>query len=83
VDEVRLCGDVIGEPCAFEVECQLPAGHEGDHYAEVRWPRYEPQPPGPPTAMSQLLAKTFTPLIEHQLKTGLVFGASSMLPAAD
>lgn len=75
----KLCGDVIGEPCAFEVECQLPDGHEGDHYAEVHWPRHERQPPGPPTAMSRYLQAAWGPLLTQQLATQII-DASTLRP---
>lgn len=54
------CGEVIGEPCGFEVECQLPLGHGGDeHFAIVRWPVRETPRPGEDSLAAQIIRKTW------------------------
>lgn len=53
------CRDVIGEPGGFEVECQLPLEHGGEHFAVVRWPAREPAGPGDDSPLAQLIRKTW------------------------
>jgi hypothetical protein len=33
----EACGATWGEPGNGELDCELPAGHEGQHYAEIHW----------------------------------------------
>jgi hypothetical protein len=35
------------------MDCELPAGHEGDHEATLTWPRSKPPPPGQIPPMSE------------------------------
>ena len=32
-----FCPETTGEPGAFELSCDLPPGHDGDHHAEHEW----------------------------------------------
>ena len=68
--EIERCGETLDGEMWPIGECALPAGHLGDHYAVVTWPRYErPDPSGPPNRwISDIWAKT----IEQQLNARLI-----------
>jgi hypothetical protein len=83
VDGEPLCGESLDGEMWPIGECCLRKGHLGDHYAVVTWPRYEPRPPGPPTAMSQLITKIWGSTIEQALAIKPVLGASAVLPRGD
>lgn len=62
-----VCGELIGEPYGFELECGLDPDHEGDHHAEVTWPRAPRREPGPPSEMGLLMQRIWGPSILDQL----------------
>ena len=65
-----LCGDFQGEEGWFSAECELPAGHPGDHLAVLTWPQVvRERVPRERTPLEEMIVRTWTPLLEATLRS--------------
>jgi hypothetical protein len=76
----ELCGNFSGDPYEGGVECELAKGHEGEHYAEVRWPQYVPRERSEPR-QSMYIPEVWAKVLAEQMARRVVERAEEVINA--